>query len=83
MNSDRVFLIFRRFDRLSVRNLLCLQAEICNIEQRIAELDQQDMNTGASEDLLNLHSWLEDKNEERKRLLLSVREKLDVYRMQS
>lgn len=80
MSSDKVFLILRRFDRLAMRNLLCLQAELCELERRLEHLDSEDRSSQSPERIQKLRSWVNDDNEERKQILLSVREKLDVYR---
>ena len=80
MSSDRVFLIFRSFDRLSSRNILCMQAELCKLEARLEELDRREAEGGNAE---NLGTWIDDNNEERRHLLLEVREKMGKYREQS
>lgn len=36
------YLVFRRFDRLSVRNLLCLQHKLVALETEIDRLDDRD-----------------------------------------
>jgi hypothetical protein len=80
MSSDSVFLIFRRFDRLATRNLLYLQEELSVLEERLRCLDQQDGTQAGEDGLRSLHSWHEDKNMERKRVVLEIRQKLELYR---
>jgi hypothetical protein len=79
MTSDWVFLIFRRFDHLAVRNLLYLQDELSQLEEQLRKLDQQDAREG-EQGLKNLCSWREDRNMRRKQIVLEISQKLNVYR---
>ena len=56
MCSDKVFLIFRRFDNLAVRNLLFLQAELAQLERRLEQLDGQDRQSGDPERVKHFRS---------------------------
>lgn len=44
-DPDHSTVIYRRFDRLSARNLLYLQAELVILEKKQDELDRQDLNS--------------------------------------
>jgi hypothetical protein len=80
MSSDSVFLIFRRFDRLATRNLLYLQDELTELEERLRHFDQQDRTDGGEDGLRNLHSWREDHNMARRQVIFEIRHKLELYR---
>lgn len=80
MSSDKVFAVFRRFDNLAIRNLLCLQSELSQLEDRLAQLDSEDQLSGSQDRIKNLHSWPDDQNEERKQIIADVRVKLQIYR---
>ncbi len=49
--SDKDLAIYRRFDRLSARNLLYLQSEIIALEAELDELDGDDFNAARTRDL--------------------------------
>jgi hypothetical protein len=49
--SDDVFTIYRRFEALSARNILYLQAELQSLECQLQKLDEEDaalINSGAT-----------------------------------
>jgi len=46
-DPDKTTVLFRRFDRLSARNLLYLEAEIAELEAQQVELDRQDFLAAA------------------------------------
>ncbi|KAF2812454.1 uncharacterized protein BDZ99DRAFT_383497 [Mytilinidion resinicola] len=73
INSDRDFVVFRRFGQLHVRFLLDMQDELAELEQQLHELDQQDTFS------FNLNSRRQDKNAARKVLLEEMGNKLYVY----
>lgn len=80
ITSDKVFCIFRRFDRTSVRCLLYLQDEISELEKQLDALDQADLQAGDEVALYSLHSRRHDQNQQRKELLRTLSEKLYTYR---
>lgn len=82
--------IFRRFDRLAVRNLLYIESELANLENRLDELDKKQ-----SDDMVDyLQDWpllcqlaefgdsIDDQEEavQRRDLILEIRQKMDEYR---
>lgn len=89
LDPDNEPFIFRKFDELSARNLLYLQAEILAIEEQLERIDDAD---AASRDLgrLNLARTWETLNDSKKlgdqeardrmTLILMLREKLKEYR---
>src|SRR5436190_4324665 len=81
--SDKVFCIFRRFDKLSVRNLLYMQDELCELEAKLSALDDTDLRSGDEAGLYSLHSRREDQNRERQETMQILGEKLYKYRMSS
>ncbi|KAF2112297.1 hypothetical protein BDV96DRAFT_158224 [Lophiotrema nucula] len=73
INSDRDFIVFRRFGHLHVRFLLQLQDELAEIEQRLHELDNDEAYS------FNLNSRRRDSNQDRTALLAGLGEKLASY----
>ena len=80
ISSDKVFCIFRRFESLSTRNLLCLQDEIAELESHLQLLDLDDFQSGNNIAMYSLHSRRHDRNEERKALMRQVEKKIYKYR---
>jgi hypothetical protein len=80
MASDSVFRIFRRFDFLTVRTLLYLQDELCELEDRLNALDDSDLQRGNHAHTVSLHSRRHDQNQQRKALLAEIQVKLKTYR---
>lgn len=78
--SDKVFCIFRRFESLSARNLLYMQDEICELEERLRVLDKGDLQSNDPSALYSLHSRRDDKNVERREIMRQIRVKLWRYR---
>ena len=90
-DRDRSTSIFRRFDRLSARNLLYLQSELAELEAQQDALDAQDTANinAATEDIGSVRDWhtlvARSKNaanvreKEQLRLVLEVRKKLQEY----
>jgi hypothetical protein len=78
--SDKVFCIFRRFDKVSVRILLNLQDEISELEEQLETLDQTDEQSRSATALFSLHTRRQDGNEARKLLLQSLSDKVYAYR---
>lgn len=50
-DHDKSTAVYRRFDRLAARNLLYLQGQLNNLEQRLDELDAQDLQGGSTADV--------------------------------
>jgi len=46
IGSDKDFFVFRRFNTLSARNLLFLQGELIELEERLQELDLLEPSSG-------------------------------------
>ena len=45
-DPDNTSTIYRRFDRLTARNLLYLQSKLQNLEATLDQLDDEDLHTG-------------------------------------
>lgn len=80
MAVDEVFCIFRKFEDLSIRNLLYLQDEICELEEKLQTLDQADLHCRNDVRLYSLHSRRHDQNQERKMMMQDIDKKLYNYR---
>lgn len=80
VSTDNVFRIFRRFDAMTVRTLLYLQDELCELEERLQALDDADFASTDASDLISLHSRRNDKNVERKTIMADIQRKLKEYR---
>ena len=86
---DHSTAIYRRFDRLSARNLLYLQAELVILEKQQDELDNQDLITDeldAKEKARNWETLLaraasgsDDAAEKRVATAKAIREKIKEY----
>ncbi|KAJ2987250.1 hypothetical protein NUW58_g4612 [Xylaria curta] len=50
LDPDNETFVFRKFDRLAARNLLCIQSELLSIEKKLAAFDAQDAQA-AQDDL--------------------------------
>lgn len=72
--------LFRRFDKLGIRDILRLQDEISIIEQRIDNIDGEMMKPNG-QDSENNGTLRHDSSAERQLLLRNAYEKLDIYRM--
>ncbi|CZR64715.1 uncharacterized protein PAC_14614 [Phialocephala subalpina] len=79
MASDSVFRIFRRFDFLTVRTLLYLQDELCELEDRLNALDDSDLQSGNHAHTVSLHSRRHDQNQQQKALPAEIQVKLKTY----
>lgn len=95
-DPDKTTTIFRRFDRLSARNLILLEAELAELEARLDGLDEEDRKS-SSDEVRRCHGdWNtfeslatgRDSNgdptnpgqAEKLQLVLKIREKLKEYR---
>jgi len=76
IGSDKDFFIFRRFNVLSARNMLFLQDELVELEDKLEQVDLAESRSGH---LWNLHSRREDSNAARKALMAEIRVKLCEY----
>lgn len=88
-DPDNETFVYRRFDKLSARNLLHFQSELLMLEQRIEELDQEvqkskslDMKEAARtwEVLVKQNEQGDSKAQESIKLLAELRTKLKEYR---
>ena len=87
-DHDKSTAIYRRFDRLSARNLLYLQSELVRLEARQAQYDAEDLENG-TEEKASARDWeiFKDKAEEqnnvrekqRMELVLEIRAKMKEY----
>ncbi|KAI1185408.1 hypothetical protein F5B17DRAFT_32653 [Nemania serpens] len=90
LDPDGETFVFRKFDELAARNLLCLQSELLSIEKELALLDRQDAQA-AQDDLRakdTARSWEtlvsrsragHDGSRRRMELLGSLRSKIKEY----
>ena len=90
-DRDRSTSIYRRFDRLSSRNLLYLQSELVELEAQQDVLDAQDAGNinAATEDIGSARHWrtlvarsneaANVREKEQLRLALEIRQKLKEY----
>ena len=88
-DPDHSTAIYRRFDRLSARNLLHLQAELATLEKRQDELDKQDLMSDELDAKEKARNWdtllaraesgRDDEAEERVKTAKAIREKIKEY----
>jgi hypothetical protein len=88
-DRDHSAAIYRRFDRLSARNLLYLQAELVILEKKQDELDQHDLNSddidvkGKARNwetlLARAQSGSDDEAKERVQVAKAIRDKIKEY----
>ena len=55
-DCDKSTSIYRRFDRLSARNLLCIESELVKLEAQQDKLDAEDLR-GILEDRRSARDW--------------------------
>jgi len=55
--SDPELSVFKRFDRLSSRNLLYLQSELLDLQAQLQDFDEEDYNGKDGEMLLSAKCW--------------------------
>ena len=89
-DCDKSTAIYRRFDRLSARNLLYLQSELLELEARQDALDAED-SRGTIEDKESARNWLilqrraaepgNTKQKERVKVLKEIRKLMKEYRI--
>ena len=85
-DPDKSSSIYRRFDRLSARNLLYLQSELAELEARQDRLDEEDRKrtTAEKESACNWQVFKErakcnPHEQERMEVVMQVRDKLKEY----
>lgn len=88
-DCDRSTAIYRRFDRLSARNLLYIQSELVELEARQDAFDAEDLR-GTLEDKDSARNWQTLKRraahsgnlgeKERLEVVVDIRKKLREYR---
>ena len=81
--SDRDFFIFRKFNELAVRNLLYLQDELAELEEKLRTMDTRDAQNENPRTKWNLRSRRDDNNIERRVLMKQIETKLQSYRESS
>jgi hypothetical protein len=89
-DRDKSTAIYRRFDRLSARNLLYLQSELQELEERQDAFDAEDLHGGLQEkksarnwQALKKKAKQQNNEREKKRLdlVFEIRDKLKEYSM--
>jgi hypothetical protein len=88
-DPDHSTAIYRRFDRLSARNLLYLQAELSILEKKQDELDKEDLNSDEIDSKDKARNWeallaraeagSDDAAEERVKVVKAIRDKIKEY----
>lgn len=95
--SDRDLQVFRKFDALASRNLVCMQSELFELEARLHFLDEEDCQIisskaeGYADVLQSSKSWQycverqseDERARERVQLMRELRRSLAEYRMLS
>jgi hypothetical protein len=89
-DPDHSTAIYRRFDRLSTRNLLYLQAELVTLEKKQDGLDQHDSNSDDIDAKAKARNWerllaraesgSDDEAKERVQVAKAIRGKIKEYR---
>ncbi|KAM7206467.1 hypothetical protein V8F20_002816 [Naviculisporaceae sp. PSN 640] len=82
-DPDRTAGIFKRFDRLAARNLLNMQAELAELQERLDAYDNDDQI--ADQSLQSLRNWSDYKKREaidpaRMELMRKIKETMKEYR---
>ncbi len=75
-------MIFKRFNRLAARNLLCLQSELAELESKLDEFDRDDQRSQAT--MQSLRNWKdykgrEDQEPQRMELIARIRTTMREY----
>lgn len=81
-DRDGTCAIFKRFNRLTIRNLLILQSELAELEAKLDAFDEEDRAT--AESLQSLRNWnnykaRNNESSERRNLLRQIQAKLKDY----
>ena len=84
-DPDNTSTIYRRFDRLTARNLLYLQSKLQNLEATQDQLDEEDLRTDDVESKRAATSWEDFERlaktqgrEERERKRMEVAEQIEI-----
>ncbi|KAK0657804.1 hypothetical protein B0T16DRAFT_434242 [Cercophora newfieldiana] len=78
---DKTAMIFKRFDRLAARNLLCLQSELAELEAQLDQYDREDQeNLQTMQYLRNWKAYKERGETERMELMARLRSTMREYR---
>lgn len=94
LDPDNETFVFRKFDRLAARNLLCIQSELLSIEKELAVFDGQDARaaqddlrakdaTRTWETLVSRSKAGDDGSRRRIELLEKLRSKIKGYRKET
>jgi len=79
---DRTAMIFKRFDRLAARNLLCLQSELAELEAQLDQFDREDQeNLQTMQSLRNWKAYRERGEIGRMELMARLRSTMREYSM--
>lgn len=91
-DNDKTSSIYRRFDELSSRNLLYYQAEIAELEEELALMDDEDSKSKDEISIACQMDWNsfvkhaesgalpKTREEEKMQLVMKIRDKLERYR---
>ena len=83
-DPDNTSTIYRRFDRLTARNLLYLQSKLQNLEATLDELDNEDLRTDDVESKKAATSWedfeqlAKTEGREREKKRMEVAEQIEI-----
>ena len=85
--SDPELSIFKRFDRLSSRNLLYLQSELLDLQAQLQSFDEEDYNEKTGEVILSARCWEtfsakaeeHPRENERMSIILKIRSQMKAY----
>ena len=85
MGDHQELAIFRRFQRLNVKSLLCMQAEILHLESELGILEMEDersedkTRSKLHQSVFNVKASCGSESDVQWRKILEVREKLEQY----
>ena len=85
-DEDKTTVIYRRFDRLSARNILYMQSELADLEAQQDAFDKEDV-TGSMVDVNCARNWntftqlsqSDDRQKARMKLVKDIRETIKTY----
>ena len=87
-DRDHSLVIYNRFDRLSARNLLCLQSELAELQRKQDAFDREDFLDDSAETTSRARNWEafeglvhqgDSKAQRRMQLVMQIREKVKEY----
>lgn len=79
LSKENGFAVFRKFSTLNVRSLLYLQAELTDLEQQLASIDNDLLKAGEEQTLKSWQRFSSDQS--RADLIRQIRETLQEYSM--